>query len=89
MAASSDSLLEFPCEFAIKVMGEAAEGFESMVVELVRPHIPNLAPTDITRKASRKGKYVSLTVSLYAQSQAQLDQIYRVLSNHERVLMVL
>ena len=83
------SLLEFPCVFPIKVMGRAASGFDLTVVEIVRRHVPDLGESAVTQRPSRAGTYVSLTVTIHATSQAQLDALYRELSAHEQVLMVL
>ena len=85
----STSLLEFPCEFPIKVMGLASHGFDDLVVEIVRRHVTDLQDGAVRAKPSRAGKYVSLTVTVQAASQDQLDRLYVELSAHERVLMVL
>jgi putative lipoic acid-binding regulatory protein len=82
-------LLVFPCAFPIKVMGSAEPGFEALVVEIVRRHAPDLGESAVTRRGSRAGRYLAVTVTVQAQSQAQLDAIYRELSVHPRVLMAL
>jgi putative lipoic acid-binding regulatory protein len=84
-----ESLLVFPCDFPIKVLGEAAADFDALVVSIVRRHVPDLREGAVTSKASRQGRYVSVTVTVQARSQAQLDALYVELSGHERVLMVL
>lgn len=84
-----DSLLEFPCDFPLKVMGRAGEDFDLLVVEIVRRHAPDLKEGAVRQNTSRKGNYVSVTVDLRARNRAQLDALYRELSAHERVLMVL
>ncbi|MBX9605552.1 MAG: DUF493 domain-containing protein [Gammaproteobacteria bacterium] len=86
---SSDSLLEFPCDFPLKVMGLAAADFDALVRGIVGRHVAGLAPDAVRVTPSRQGKYVSLTVTVRAESQAQLDALYTELSAHERVLMVL
>ncbi len=86
---SSTSLLEFPCEFPIKVMGLASHDFDDLVVEIVRRHITDLQEGAVRAKPSGAGKYVSLTVTVQAESQGQLDALYMELSAHERILMVL
>lgn len=87
-AAIEASLLSFPCDFPIKAMGEA-EGFDLLVVELVRRHAPNLRENAVETRPSRNGRYVSVTVTIQAESQAQLDAIYQELSACEAVLMAL
>lgn len=77
----------FPCEYAIKAMGLAEPGFDALVVELVRRHCPDIREGAISRRDSRNGKYVSITVTITAESLGQLDAIYGELTAHEKVLM--
>ena len=84
---SEESLMEFPCSFPIKAMGNAAEDFDSLVVELVRKHHSDVSEGAVKSRLSREGKYVSVTVTIEAQSREQLDNIYLELTAHERVLM--
>lgn len=89
MNSSPDTLLEFPCDFPLKVMGRAEEDFDALVVAIVRRHVEDLREGAVSSRESRKGNYVSVTVTIQAESQAQLDGLYHELSAHERVLMVL
>jgi putative lipoic acid-binding regulatory protein len=84
-----ETLLKFPCDFPIKVMGKAEPGFEAMVVELISRHAPGIMETAINSRSSRGGKWVSITVTLRAESKAQLDAIYLDLSANEKVVMAL
>ena len=84
-----ESLLEFPCNFPIKVMGRAEPGFDALVVELVRRHAPSLGEGAVTSRPSKGGKWVSVTVTLRAESKSQLDAIYLDLTAHEKVIMAL
>ena len=70
-------------------MGIAADDFDTLVVAIVRKHVNDLREGAIRSKQSRTGKYVSITVTIQAKSQDQLDDIYGELSRHERILMVL
>ncbi|MDZ7803894.1 DUF493 domain-containing protein [Thiohalophilus sp.] len=87
--SEEETFLEFPCEFPIKVMGRSDVDLQSMVMELVSKHAPDLSEQDITRRDSRQGNYVSLTVTVTATSKAQLDRIYLELNAHDAVLMTL
>ncbi|MCU7918006.1 MAG: DUF493 domain-containing protein [Candidatus Thiodiazotropha sp. (ex Dulcina madagascariensis)] len=89
MNREEETLLRFPCDFPIKVMGKAEPGFEAMVVELISHHSPDLLETAVTSRLSKGGKWVSITVTLRAQSKDQLDAIYLDLSAHEKVVMAL
>ncbi|NGP54144.1 DUF493 domain-containing protein [Thioalkalivibrio sp. XN8] len=86
---SEDTLLEFPCDFPVKVMGREAEDFQALVLELLAPHTGPVPAERVGRRLSRDGNFVALTVMLRAESKAQLDAVYETLSAHERVLMVL
>ena len=81
--------LEFPCDFPIKVMGLTEGDFDTLVVSIVQRHVGPLAEGAVAVRASRAGKYVSVTVTVRAESQLQLDDLYRELTGHERVVMVL
>jgi uncharacterized protein len=85
----SDSLLEFPCDFPIKVMGRQAAGFRELVVALVEAHAGALDAGRVSLRESRDGNFVALTIMLRAESQAQLDAIYSELSEHDQVLVAL
>jgi hypothetical protein len=82
-----DSAFTFPCSFPIKVMGVAADDFDALVVTLIRRHTPDLLEGSVSTRLSRQGKYMSVTVTLQAQSRLQLDDIYRELTRDKRVLM--
>ena len=89
MNRADDSLLEFPCAFAVKAMGLAADDFPSLVAELVARHAGRIADEAIATKPSANSKYLSVTVTFTARDKPQLDAIYQALSDHERVLVAL
>jgi putative lipoic acid-binding regulatory protein len=84
-----ETLLEFPCSFPVKAMGRAEEDFDALVVELVRRHVPDLRENAVVSRPSKGGKWVSVTVTIQATSQEQVDAIYRSLADHEKVVMAL
>ena len=86
---SDTTLMEFPCRFSIKAFGKQDPAFEQTVFDLVRAHVPELTPDDLTQKASSRRRYVSVTVTIIAQSRAQLDAIYQDLTDHDAVVMSL
>jgi putative lipoic acid-binding regulatory protein len=89
MALDSDSLLEYPCDFPIKVLGRTQAGFAQTILEVVRSHAPDFDGSTIDMKTSRRGKYLSLTCVIRATSRQQLDDLYRALCDHPMVVMVL
>ncbi len=86
---SDQSLLEFPCDFPIKIMGRESAAFRSLAREMVEKHAGPLNDNRVQSALSRNGSFVSVTVTVHAQSQQQLDDIYREISAHVDVLMAL
>lgn len=86
---SEESVLQFPCEFPIKMMGRDTAGFRSTARALVENHVGNVADERVQASVSRNGRFVSVTVTITATSQQQLDDIYRDVTAHEDVLMAL
>ncbi len=89
MTMQTESALTFPCDFPLKIMGRASPDFDTLVVEIVLRHVGELREGAVNVRASSAGSYVSVTVTVQAASQDQLDALYRELSGHERILMVL
>lgn len=89
MADQKETLLEFPCAFPLKVMGLASDALAQTVLEIVQRHAPDFDGTTMEMRASSGGKYVSLTCTINATSKAQLDALYRELSGHPMVKVVL
>lgn len=86
---SSDSLLEFPCRFPIKAMGRHSAEFERIVSDIIFTHAQLMSGESIKVTPSRAGNFVSVTAVIEAESQRQLDNIYRSLTDCELVLMAL
>lgn len=91
MADSSDNkpIMEFPCEFPIKAMGLASEALHIKILDIVRRHAPEIDEQALKSRPSSNGKYVSVTITINAQSRAQLDAIYQELTDCKQVLMAL
>jgi putative lipoic acid-binding regulatory protein len=83
------SLIEYPSAFPIKVMGPHVEGFEAAIVAVALQFDPALDIELIERRPSKGGKYLGLTVTVTATSREQLDELYRTLSTHPMVKVVL
>ena len=88
-ADTAPSLIEYPSAFPIKVMGAQAEGFEPAMIAIARQFDPGFDPATIERRPSKAGNYLGLTLSITATSRAQLDELYRALSTHPLVQVVL
>ena len=83
------TLLEFPCDFPIKVMGARVDGFAQAVVAVVVEHAPDFDPAMVEMRPSSKGNYLSVTCTFRAHSQLQIDNLYRALTAHPLVKVVL
>ncbi|WP_319242411.1 DUF493 domain-containing protein [uncultured Propionivibrio sp.] len=84
-----ETLLEFPCAFPLKIMGLAGDALAQAVLEIVRRHAPDFDGATMEMRASSGGKYVSLTCTIRATSKPQLDALYRELTSHPLVKVVL
>jgi uncharacterized protein len=89
MPEASTSLLVFPTEFPIKVMGLTAPGFAQTMLAVVLKYAPDFNGETMEMRPSREGRYLSLTFTINATSREQLDDLYRELCDHPMVKMVL
>ena len=88
-SSSVDTLLDFPVDFPIKVMGRTQPGFAQAILAVVQSHAADFRPETMEMRASREGRYLSLTFTVRATSREQLDTLYRELCDHPMVTMVL
>jgi putative lipoic acid-binding regulatory protein len=84
-----DSVIEFPCSFPIKMMGRDTPEFRAAARALVENHVGAVADDAVQAALSRNGRFVSVTITITATSQEQLDAIYMDVTSHEDVLMAL
>jgi putative lipoic acid-binding regulatory protein len=82
-------IIEFPCEFPIKIMGLAVDNIENLVRELSKPHVQAPDILSIRSTSSKAGKYTSVTLTIRARSREQLDNLYLSFNGHEKILMTL
>ena len=83
------SLIEYPCAFPIKVMGLNADGFVGAITQIAERFDPAFDATSVELRPSKGAKYLGVTVTVTATSREQLDELYRTLSTHPMVKMVL
>jgi uncharacterized protein len=84
-----ESLIQYPCDFPIKIMGRTEPGFAQAVIAVVTEHAPDFDPGSVEMRVSKKNRYLSLTCTVRATSRDQLDALYRALCDHPQVVMVL
>ncbi len=86
---SPETLIEFPCHFPIKVIGEVHDEFTSIVIEIITKKNEKFDPSTIEMKGSSEGRYISLTCFVCVKNKPELDDIYRSLSSHPMIKVVL
>lgn len=84
-----DSALDFPCEFPIKIMGRDEPAFHAAALAILKRHVEKLPDDALRQTHSRNSNFVSLTATITAQSQEQLDRIYADLSADDDILVAL
>ena len=89
MNADNDSLISYPCDFPIKVMGPNHPEFVDAMCFLARQFDDNWRTESLENRQSKGGKYLGLTFTLHVHSRDQLDEVYRTLSSHPMVKVVL
>ena len=89
MASYKDTLLEFPCDFPLKIMGQAHDEFAQVVLGIVTRHAPDFDAARMEMRASSGGNYLSVTCTVVAHSKPQLDALYTDLTAHPMVKVVL
>jgi uncharacterized protein len=85
----ANSLIEYPSTFPIKVMGAQVEGFTEAIVAVARQFDPGFDAATVESRPSKAGNYLGLTITVTATSREQLDELYRTLSTHPMVKVVL
>ncbi len=83
------SLIDYPLDFPIKIMGKNGPGFANAIVEIVRRHAPDLDAASVELRRSKKSSYLSITCTIRAVSREQLDALYTELNDQADVVMVL
>lgn len=88
-ASPEPSLIEYPGDFPLKILGHTRPGFAQAVLEVVKRHAPDFDDATLEMRPSKKGKYLSVTCVIRATSREQLDALYRELCDLPMVVMVL
>ena len=85
----ADSLIEYPSQFPIKVMGTKVDGFVHAVTYIAEQFDPTFNASTIELRESKGGNYLGVTITVTATSREQLDELYRTLTSHPLVKVVL
>jgi hypothetical protein len=85
----AESLIRYPIDFPIKIVGINQAGFEAAIAQVLRTHAPDFDVTSIQVRESRAGRYLSISATITARSRGQLDALYQELTSHPMVRVVL
>lgn len=85
----SESLIKYPTRFPIKVMGIKQDGLVHAITSVAKHFDPDFDPATVELRESSAGKYLGVTITITATSREQLDELYRTLSTHPMVKVVL
>ena len=83
------SLIQYPCDFPVKILGHTQAGFAQAIVEVVKRHAPDFDAATLELRTSKRRNYLSVTCVIRATSREQLDSLYQELCDHPMVVMVL
>lgn len=83
------SPIEFPCDFVVKVMGKSNDAFRQTVLTHIQQHFPSITTNQLSERPSKDGNYVAITVTVHAESQKDLDELYQKFTQDPAVLMAL
>jgi len=86
---NNEQLLEFPCSFAVKVMGLNENDYPGFVLEIAQKHVAGLDRDCISIRPSKNGKYIAVTLTFLALNKEQIDNIYIELNASNRTKMAL
>ena len=86
---TNTSLMEFPCRFPVKIIGTNSQNFIDEIKEVAIKHFPEFKDSDLTQKPSQQNNYLALTLTVMAQNQKTLDDLYQDLTKNPNVKMVL
>ena len=87
--AQRESLIEYPCDFPVKVMGARVDGFAEAMCHIAQQFDPSFNPATLEMRTSKAGNYLSVTLTIRATSREQLDNLYLALTGHPMVKVAL
>lgn len=87
--SDTTTLMQFPCDFPVKIIGENSNDFVQDIHRIILSHFSETADDKIIHKSSAQDNYISITATVHALEQASLDAMYEELSRHPKIKMVL
>ncbi|MCP0913293.1 MULTISPECIES: HP0495 family protein [Legionella] len=86
---TEQTLMKFPCNFQIKIIGKNDEKFTAEIMDIARRHYPSLKDSEMKAQPSQQGNYLAISIIVYAEDQSTLDALYIELTQHPDIKMVL
>lgn len=86
---TDQTLLEFPCDFTIKIIGSNNDTFFAEITSIIRKYFPDIKDADIKKNSSKENNYLAISATLHAKDKKTLDALYMELTNHPDTRMVL
>lgn len=86
---TKETLIDFPCNFPIKIIGNNSALFLEEITQITVTHFPNIAQENMTHQLSKKSNYLAITVTVFVESKERLDAFYQAITQHPEVKMVL
>lgn len=87
--SEEETLIEFPCDFVIKVIGNFTPVFFEEIIQITRQHFPTTPDTAFKTKPSKENRFISISVTVYAENKPSLDALYMAYTRHPEIKMVL
>ncbi|NPV77971.1 MAG: DUF493 domain-containing protein [Anaerolineae bacterium] len=89
MSTPPEDILQFPCEFPLRIIGKNEDDFEEFAIAFVREFVPSLQTNGVHSRLSNGGTYISITMTFTAESREQVDALYQAMTGHKRILFAL
>ncbi|MGP8290693.1 HP0495 family protein [Vreelandella zhanjiangensis] len=80
--------ITFPCDYPLKIVGDAADDFTACVCQIVVRHAPDFDESTLEVVDSRNGRFQSVRITINATSEQQISQLFDELKATGRVHMV-
>lgn len=87
--SDKSSLIPFPCDFSIKIIGVLTDSYRKDIRAIIQKHYPATQDCNIISKGSKKANYLAITATVYAKDKASLDALYKELTLYPGIKMVL
>ena len=89
ISGDGEELLKFPVDYPIKVVGRRSDTLRATIDSIVKQHVPDLDPSQITERASKEQHFISITYTINAKSREQIVALATALQASKDVIMLI